>query len=673
MLFGAGWAWLTYDRFAFWATLLLLPFLGTFVLMLRSVPRFVFAVYGVALALTAFVIGFMPSWLPTQPRQLDMRPIVEFLAQGDHVKYRYLTFGFGDQLALLSRLTRASTIDGSYHTARTLPVLRTSGIGQVDTSYWFRDGLTALGPILIKSSEYGVRWGFVELEAYEPVLESNGWLEVTTLANQVNVWENPNAILPTVVKPPDESAFEQFSWGVFPMLSLVVSGGLALRRYWFKTSIRVFTILQTFAVGLLPFSLTFWYFRPLFAFPHPRVYFTYTNALVFLSDVLAFIAILAWLGQKTLVIPKISFPIRLNKWISNPVSWLFGLCLLATLSTFWSLDWRISLYTSLQLWLLFALFLSLRDTPAALRWFVLGSCAALFTQVVIGVWQFTAQSTFVNHPLGSIWPGDLVPSISGASIVQGANGLRWLRAYGTFPHPNLLGGFGLALLAGPLILFLTSTRWKIPLLVLYGLGIGLLTLTFSRGAWLGFTILFVVLLFHPKVISIRKILPALIMMLVVVGVLLALFSPLFFTRVTENQAQTEQVSSYTRLWLIQRTLELIRQRPLLGSGVETFSLALSNHVAQFYKIEPIHNIPLLVMSELGPAGLLLLAGLVVLLLRGAWKATSTSAIVLSGILLGLLTISIFDHYIWTLAPGRTLLFTMVGLWAGNMDADERSS
>ena len=47
----------------------------------------------------------------------------------------------GDQFAYLNLLTKATTIDGSYHTARTLPELRESGVGQVDTSYWALNGI----------------------------------------------------------------------------------------------------------------------------------------------------------------------------------------------------------------------------------------------------------------------------------------------------------------------------------------------------------------------------------------------------------------------------------------------------------------------------------------------------------------------------------------------------
>ena len=84
------------------------------------------------LATTSLIVGLITAFLPLQPGAVDMRPIVRFLEQDDRSSWRYVTFGFGDQLALLSTLTTATTIDGSYHTARTLPELRSSGIGQIE-------------------------------------------------------------------------------------------------------------------------------------------------------------------------------------------------------------------------------------------------------------------------------------------------------------------------------------------------------------------------------------------------------------------------------------------------------------------------------------------------------------------------------------------------------------
>jgi hypothetical protein len=711
LFFGPGWAWLTYDRFAFWASLMLLVFFGAAVVMLRrklgfgpnprplrghplpcqgrgqgvrsisvNLPRVRYRfVFLTSMSFIALLIGLIPTWLPTQPAQLDMQPVVDLLARDDRSQYRYLTFGFGDQLAYLSRLTEATTIDGSYHTARALPELRASGIGQVDSAYWFPDGLNALDPILQKSGERGVRWGFVNSKFFVPVLWRNGWRLISTLSNGVMVWENPGASLPPPVSPPAEKPFTAFAWGMFPLFALYVSGTLALRRYRPALSARLLPAIQAFALGLLPLGLTFWSYRRLFAIPQERIYFTYSDALFFLSDGIVLVAVMAWLVNKIPIgtlppsAPSPKFPLKFAGFWGRAGEgvWLFALCALASLSTFWSLDWRTSLYVSLHGWLVFGLYLSLRDTPRAWRTFAIGSVAALLLQAFIGIWQFSAQSTAFSMSLGLDWPGDLLPSMSGASVVQLADGLRWLRAYGTFPHPNLLGGWTLALLASPLTLILLPSKWRIPALILFSTGLVLLVLTFSRSAWLGLAALSAVLLFRWKRLHRKSLIVLIATGLLCLALLFVPLRQMFATRLVVNQVQTEQVSSFTRLWLVQRTWEIIQKQPILGVGIGSYSLALSQHVAAFYDIEPVHNIPMLAWSELGPGGVIALTGLGIMVAFRTFKARRPLTIIFSAILAGLFVVSLFDHYLWTLAPGRLLAGTMLGLWAGQV-YNERS-
>lgn len=233
LLFGKNWEWLTYDRFAFWASLLLILFVAmTFSRLKRSwrlnqpirfLPRWK---PNLAHSILAILFFFsLSSWLtpillPLQPSQIDMQPIVSFLEEDNHSDWRYLTFGFGDQYASLSLLTTATTIDGSYHTARTLPELRESGIGQIDTAFWALKGVPAIGPILQKSSAHGVRWGFVNRWEYVPELIKAGWKYKKTFSNNIAVWENPNATLPPPTQPPQKSTGEKLAWGILPMLSL---------------------------------------------------------------------------------------------------------------------------------------------------------------------------------------------------------------------------------------------------------------------------------------------------------------------------------------------------------------------------------------------------------------------------------------------------------------------
>ncbi len=687
LFFGPGWSWLTYDRFAFWASLTLLVFFGaatTRIIRRAKIHHHgdhgahrerskssVFSVRSVviwfvlAMAFTALLIALIPTWLPTQPPQLDLQPVVDFLAQDGRSQYRYLTLGFGDQLARLSLLTAATTLDGSYHTARTLPELRASGIGQIDTAFWLPDGLSALDPILQRAGGRGVRWGFVNLKAFGPVLLRNGWHPFATLSNGVVVWENPAASLPPPVEPPAESPFAAFAWGAFPLSVFFVSGALAVRRYSPALAARLLPGIQALAAGLLPLGLTFWAYRRLFAFPHERIYFTYSDALFFLGDGLALIVVSAWLILK---LPTLRLTlIKSKNRLLQPTTWFFALCLLASLSVFWSLDWRTSLYVALHLWLAFGLYLALKESPRAWRTFALGSAAALLLQVIIGMWQFSAQSTAFTTLPGLDWPGSLVPAMSGASVVQLADGTRILRAYGTLPHPNLLGGWTVILLAALLTRILLPSKWRSPALALFAAGLALLALTFSRAAWLGLAALGAVILWRWKGFERKSLVLAAVTGLACLAALAIPLQKMFTARLTGSQAQTEQVSGFTRLWLVGRTWELIRQEPVFGAGIGSYSLALSQRVAQFYDIEPVHNLPLLAWSELGIGGLVILTGLGLTVAIRSLKAARPLAVIFSGALAGLFVIGLFDHYLWTLAPGRLLFASVLGLWAGQVN------
>jgi len=686
LFFGPGWAWLTYDRFSFWASLLLLIFFGASVILLQrkssigSVNIQHKLIFLVSMTFIALLIGLIPMWLPTQPPQLDMEPVVEFLERDNNANWRYLTFGFGDQLAHLSRLTDATTIDGSYHTARTLPELRASGIAQIDTAFWFPNGLSALDPILQKSGEHGVRWGFVNLKTYTPILLRNEWRPLTRLANGVSVWENPAASPPPPVEPPPERPFASFAWGTFPLFIFFLTGVLAIRRYRPALGKRILPGIQAFAIGVLPLGLTFWAYRRLFAISHERIYFTYSDALFFISDGIALVAVLVWVVNK---IPIASLPTSLKfqktefwrgvaRRIGREGIWLFALSLFASLSTFWSLDWRTSLYIALHGWLAFGLFLSLRETPQAWRPFVLGSVAALVLQAIIGAWQVVSQSTAFTMNLGLNWPGDILPSMSGASVVQLEDGMRWLRAYGTFPHPNILGGWTLVFLSSISTIILLPLKGRTLALILFGAGLILLVLTFSRSAWLGMVGLVAILFLRRKRLERKSLLWLFIISTVCIALVFIPLRQMFFTRLGNNEVQTEQVSNFTRFWLVQRTRELIQQSPVLGVGVGSYSLALSQHVAEFYDIEPVHNLPLLAWSELGLGGMIALLGLFATVVVTSFRARRPLTILFSAALAGLFVISLFDHYLWTLAPGRMLFATVLGLWSGQVQDEHRS-
>ncbi len=248
LIFGHWWQWLTYDRFALWAGVLFLPLLARLlpidllqrgkkstrpaVLALLMLVLLVMSIGAAYLASTplrqSFGPGFYSYHLPS-PSNVDQAPLVEFL-DGPNVgqQYRYITLGFGEaQMQKLSTLTQARTLDGSYYTARTLPVLRESGIATIDSIKYLDPELKTLDEILGTASSYNLRWVLVNDVYYYDILGKHDF-ELKSSAEKsgdmrlrsVTIWEKEN-IPPIEMESKSERGFWSYIWGVVPLLLLV--------------------------------------------------------------------------------------------------------------------------------------------------------------------------------------------------------------------------------------------------------------------------------------------------------------------------------------------------------------------------------------------------------------------------------------------------------------------
>jgi hypothetical protein len=222
-LFGAGWAWLTYDRFALWAATLLVMWAGALLQVWLRAPRWRWRSLALCLglAVSAVLAGGLGRWLPTQPAPIEMGPLVRFLGAPQNRLYRYLTLGFGDQFARLSTLVSNGTPDGNYHTARALPELRASGLGAIDTALWTPQGVWAARPFLEHPERYGLRWVFAAHPDYNPVLIVTGW-RLRGQMSGVTVWERAD-VAPRVAPTPRSDAVAAQWWGAVPLLTLAAA------------------------------------------------------------------------------------------------------------------------------------------------------------------------------------------------------------------------------------------------------------------------------------------------------------------------------------------------------------------------------------------------------------------------------------------------------------------
>ncbi len=244
ILLGGAFDILTLDRFTFWASILILPLGGLFV---QSVERGTVAAWlrnsGGPVLLRSVQIGLVVAMIavslfsstlarfrPFQPARIDPDPIVAFIEKDQHERWRFLTLGFGDQMAWLSAQTEAAQVDGNYHSVRRLPELTSTSVERLEgAKYRGISGLGSLQQFLEVPEKYHLKFVFSNDRFYDPLLHFLGWQRLGPLENGIVVWERADipplpAELPTREVPP----WQRVWWGVVPPAMICTALSLLL-------------------------------------------------------------------------------------------------------------------------------------------------------------------------------------------------------------------------------------------------------------------------------------------------------------------------------------------------------------------------------------------------------------------------------------------------------------
>jgi O-antigen ligase len=643
-----------------------------------------------------------------QPPALDLLAVAEFLAEGANDQWRYLTLGFGDQAARLAALTPAGSLDGAYHTARELDALRESGLAQLDGLVWQPAGVEGLRPLLetmAGDEGWSVRWVFVAHPAYEPILRETGWVFDRTLAEGIDLWRKDRVwpVAPWTLERSGPNRAARW-WGVVPLLAFGLAAGLARLG---DRRLRVATewsrrLLFAGLVLLFPIGWN----EVVHVSQAPGVFLAYRGVLVFASDTLLLLLLLSWSVERWL------FPGQARRLRFGPpligLAWI-GLILAVGLSLSRSVDASISFAFLVHLVLLGALYLYLQTEPQAWRRIALLLVVQLVLQGTLGLTEFFVQSTNVLKPLHLPFVGTFSAYVPGASVVQTADGTRWLRAYGSLWHPNVLGAVLLLCLAGPVLLLLKEgkkgnkgtkgnrgtkrnaiDRQSLPTddisllslvspgslvtLLMFVLGFATLALSFSRSAWVGTATAGGLLLVLLPRQQWRRLWPALAAAAVVLAAIVLPYRALFFTRATADaRSPLERYSVEERASVARVALNLAGENLWTGVGAGAFVQALAADPSIKVTREPVHNVPLLVLAETGLPGALALAALVSGIGLEMWRRRKSGAVshVLTALLAGLLVTALFDHFLWSSLPGRLLAVLALGLWAAGREGPEQ--
>lgn len=224
-------------------------------------------------------------------------------------------------------------------------------------------------------------------------------------------------------------------------------------------------------------------------------------------------------------------------------------------------------------------------------------------------------------------------------------GVEKILPYGTTAHPNILGGILAVFSIIQLNYLLNDKKYKKVEFFILFLGIFTVILTQSISAILAliFGILAVYLKSKLK-IDLKKISLFFLLLNLVTIISLALLD------------QQKSSSIYRRAYLNTAAVNMVSENIFTGVGLGNFTANVekySNDVEVVRFVQPVHNILLLFISEVGLIGITIIMALLIPIFR------KTKKIPYSEYLIAITPIAVFDHYLLTIQAGLLLMFLVI--------------
>lgn len=347
--------------------------------------------------------------------------------------------------------------------------------------------------------------------------------------------------------------------------------------------------------------------------------------------------------------------------------------LYAFLTSIWSVFPALSVYYSLKLFLALGIFWLV--SSISFSWWRAGLILIVtgLIQGLLAIDQFLLQIVVANKWLGM---ASQDAQNLGVSVVD-TEFRRWLRAYGSFSHPNILGSF-LSVVLVVLIEHYFKVHEKIKkiyskredifkalLILTIVLTTSGLILSFSRAAWLATILIWLAVL---TVVVIKKNrswrlawLKLFLVFVLTVGTWVVIYPELFITRIQGEQV-LEIKATQDRISSLVDSKEIIKDNWLSGVGLGSHTYALHEMypTRTVWQLQQPHNTYLLILSELGLIGLLILVWVFYVFVKDLGNRVSTKS-VLSFLILGvILFLMFFDHWWWSLNFGFYFTFLLLG-------------
>jgi len=410
----------------------------------------------------------------------------------------------------------------------------------------------------------------------------------------------------------------------------------------------------------------------------------WNTAYLYLTDILLLFIFLLWAWRKKdqRFLKELSF-----QWFRNRIKtsdfWLVAFLIVSLISLSQAKNIQLGFYHWFKLLEMMGLFFYLKCNFRELFNFERLAQTLLASglfQSLIAFGQYASQKS-----LGLKFLAESPLSAETAGVAKFVvNGVRIIRPYGTFPHPNLLAVFlFLGIFCFYYLWLINDKKLRI---TNYGLQIiGLLVLltafllTFSRIIIVIFLlaslIYFVFIFWRAKKAKDKKLFYKIVIALLLIMGYGLLITYLAWSEISSrfSVSLTEQSVSL-RAFYTQTAFSFIKTSPWLGVGIGNFVWEMRQilDLLAGWIHQPVHNIYLLIASETGLIGLVIFLLFLFQLFRRRCQKDSSFVtdyelrITNYGLLTigySFLFISLFDHFFWTLQQGQLMFWLVLGLMA----------
>ncbi|MEN8253169.1 MAG: O-antigen ligase family protein [Patescibacteria group bacterium] len=361
---------------------------------------------------------------------------------------------------------------------------------------------------------------------------------------------------------------------------------------------------------------------------------------LYLSDIPILIILSLWFFQ------------ILKSRIKNPKLKIKSFILLSLVFVFLSYQF-LTAKPLASLWYLFklaeigclALFLTKHRKIFDSGFVILALLVSLLFQSLLAIYQFHKQISFSNYLfLGETNLNNYIGLAKGVF-----NGIEKILPYGSTAHPNILAGFLVIYMLVTSKLIFKSRKYFILYFLFFAPSLYALWLTQSVSAWMALGIGMFIMTTKPK-IKLR--------MMMLIFLTTVFITPLLINQLALKYPQSKSLTR--RASLNQSAINVFRNNFMLGVGLNNFTArveeySLSRESTRF--IQPVHHSGLLILSETGLLGLVIIISAIYLLRQRNQYPISDLACRQAGIqyLTILLPIAALDHYLLTNQTGLLLL------------------